>query len=341
MLLFRQAVSGGEKIAMIRFKTFTTIVGAIALVVILTASPGFSWQNPMPGPMNPVPPMAAPPVPPGCGPPPGPMCGPPAPPACGPMPPPMCGPMPVQAPMGPEPNIGLEIGGRAFYSLNHFYYHDDLRGSLDIVDDLNHLADTLVGEIYGGIRLAPSLAFTYTYQFPREDFGYGELPLDLEIDDVVFAQGTRVTSRIERQAHRWELEWYPIVGCDYRVGPYMMADYYVTAFRVSDDAVRDEEIFEQFYLGLGGVAEYAAANILFLKVKAAATFLNESSGAYVDGIARYAPNTGEPGCGNWLSSIRPFMGLGYRYRTVYQPEDDNVDYTFSVHGPYAELGLVF
>jgi hypothetical protein len=235
----------------------------------------------------------------------------------------------------------LEIGGRAFYSLNHFYLNDDTTGSIDFVEDLNHLADTVVAEIYGGIRLAPNFAFSYTYQFPRDDYGYGTLPLDLTVGDVTFVAGTQVTSKVTWQSHRWEAEWYPIVGCDYRVGPYFMADYWVTSLKLSDAQVQDEEYYQQFFIGAGGVAEYAAANMLFFKVKAAATFLNDSSGALVDGIARYAPNTGEPGCGDWLTSVRPFMGVGYRYRTAYTAYNDEIDYNFYVHGPYAELGLVF
>lgn len=238
--------------------------------------------------------------------------------------------------------MGLELGGRAFYSMNHFFYNDDRLGEIDFVEDLNHLQDTVVGEIYGGLRLAPNFAFTYTYQFPREDYGHGVLPIDLTVGDIAFVAGSQVTSRVTWQSHRWEAEWYPMVGCDYRIGPYLMSDYWVTTLRLTDDqAQQDEETFQQFFLGVGGVAEYAAANILFFKAKAAYAFLNNSSGVFLDGIARYAPNTGEPGCGDWLSSVRPFMGVGYRYRTSYISEDDEIDYNFYVHGPYAELGLVF
>jgi hypothetical protein len=35
------------------------------------------------------------------------------------------------------------------------------------------------------------------------------------------------------------------------------------------------------------------------------------------------------------------MGVGYRYRTAYTAYNDEIDYNFYVHGPYAELGLVF
>jgi hypothetical protein len=319
-----------------RFKTLASIIGIVSLLMIFSVSNGLCWNYPMPSPMMGTPFNAG-----------NPMGGPGAPPTCGPV----QGP-PMMAPCGPKapcPKIGLELGGRAFYSTNFFTRSHSVRGALDFIADLNFSRNTLVGEIFGALRYAPWFAGTYTYMFPRIDHGNGILPADIVVGGTLFPVGTPVTAKSTVGRHLWELEFYPWVDCDFRVGPYMMFELWVNKFEMEGTPpqvapLSDQETFTEFYMGIGLAGEYAPSNILFFRAKGAWTFLQMSNGIYAEGGARYFPELGNSEFGGddlGLGDIRPYIGAGYRYRYIFAKPNENEKNTVYAHGPYGEFGIIF
>ncbi|GEM_PF-880999 len=338
-----------------RFKTFAITAGITALILMFSVNVGVCWQQPGVSPMHSGGPMAAPFPPSRMGPMQPPHYGPAPPPGCGPAPPPLCGPMPPAlpfAPCMPKPscwNVAVEFGGRAYSTTNSLVTGDATGLSMDWVRDLNLSQNTLVGEIYGGLRLPPSAAFMYTFQFPRLDSGFGALGHSLDVGSTNFPAGTFITLDTTRSLHRWELEYYPLIGCNYRFGPLLLAELLVNRLEVDGDLDADGTLetngsaeFVEFYLGAGGVGEYAPEPNLFFRAKAAVTFLNNSLGLFADAEARYSPQTDPVGCNqSALGGVRPFLGGGYRFRTVNVEPSDTEEVRFYTHGPYAELGLIF
>lgn len=249
----------------------------------------------------------------------------------GPCAPPSCG-----------PTCSVEGGARALYTSNSAKL--TVAGNdIDFVRDLNFSQNTLLGEVFVAGRLAPWGAFTYTFMIPREDRGNGVLTADLRVGNTLFPIGSQAAVKATLTVHRWEAEAYPVVGCNYRVGGLLLGELLVQHFRVETATAEDSKTYSRFLMGIGGVGEFAPASNIFGKLKAAWVFLDDQNGVYLDGEGKFFPDFGSGGCGaggGVFSSCRPYVGAGYRWR--YSEWSKN-DYTLttSIHGPYAELGVIF
>ncbi|MEJ2718551.1 MAG: hypothetical protein P8182_15680 [Deltaproteobacteria bacterium] len=302
-----------------RLKTLACIVGTSCLLLGLLVSPGVCWNLPT----FPTPPIGVgPPVP----------LAPPGFPSC---PPQRCG-----------SACSIEGGGRAFYTTNTAKIFDDLAPDIDFIEDLHFSQNTLVGEVYAALRVPPWLALTYTFLLPREDHGYGFLPADFVLGDVFFPAGTQVAAKSITSLHRWEAEYFFGLRCDCRAGPLLMAELLVDTLQM--DARNDngflvgaKETFSEFLLGIGGTAEFAPSQNVFFRGKAAYTFLQDQGGFFLDLGARYFCDV-KAGCGppSMFSDIRPYLGVGYRYRTSTWYHGDR-KFLGTIHGPYASVGVVF
>lgn len=262
-------------------------------------------------------------------------------------PPAGCGPAPMPMQMGPFlPKQGcttfsVEGGGRLFYTSNSAKLTRE--GTIDFVRDLHFSQNTVVGEVYAGVRISPTLAFTYTFMIPRDDNGNGILPADLIVDNTLFPAGEQVALKTTTTLHRWEGEVYPIVGCNYRGGGLLFGELLVERLRVEDGQQSDSEEYSRFLMGIGGVAEFAPADSVFARVKAAYTFLENQNGVYIDGEGKYFPELdGGCGSGGMPSGIRPYVAAGYRYRYAeWTRNEGNTKLEITIHGPYAEAGVIF
>ena len=280
---------------------------ASALIVLLSFSIGSCWQFPA-GPVVTGPSACPPPCPPAFGF------------SCG-------------------PKFGFEGGARAFYSTNIAKIKNDQGPDIDFTDDLNFSSNTLLAEVYGALRLPPKWAFTYSYVIPREDFGYGTLTADVIVGDTRFDAGTQVAARSLTSLHRWEGEWFVMTGCNFRGGGYALGELYIETFEMRDEEQSDQDVINEFLMGLGGTGEYASNNF-FVKVKGAYTFLQDQTGFYVDAEAKLFPKIDPCGPMASLANLRPYGAIGYRYRQATW-DRDNSKTEIIWHGPTATLGIVF
>jgi hypothetical protein len=245
----------------------------------------------------------------------------------------------------------VEGGGRILYTCNAAKLTrqgtetlDGIgNGTIDFVRDLNFSQSTLVGEVYAGVRICPTLAFTYTFMIPREDEGNGTLPADLIVDNTRFNAGQRVAVKSTTTLHRWEGEVYPIVGCNYRAGGLLFGELLVERLRVEDGQQSDSEVFSEFLMGVGGVAEFSPAESVYARVKGAYTFLQDQNGFYIDGEGKFFPEmNGGCGSGGMPSGIRPYVSAGYRYRYAeWSRNEGHVKLEVTIHGPYVGAGVIF
>ena len=261
-----------------------------------------------------------------------------------------CGPAPMPFATGPCfpmkscKTFSLEGGARAFYTNNSVILNrDNQGGSLDFVRDLNFSQGTIVGEVYAAVRMSPKLAATYTFMIPRQDNGHGTLPIAVVVDNTTFTAGTQVAAKSVTSMHRWEGEAYPIFGCNYRLGGLLFGELIIQRLRMKDALQEDSEEYSEFLMGVGGVAEYAPADNVFARVKAAYTFLGNQNGVYVDGEGKFFPDLSS-GCGTGgvPSGVKPYVGGGYRYRySEWKRNESNDTLQVTIHGPYAEVGVIF
>ncbi len=245
----------------------------------------------------------------------------------------------------------VEGGGRILYTCNSVKLTREGEptldgignGTIDFVRDLHFNQSTPVGEVYAGVRICPTLAFTYTFMIPREDDGHGRLDADLVVDNTRFAAGSQVALKSTTTVHRWEGEVYPIIGCNYRAGGLLFGELLVQRLRVEDGQQSDSEVFSEFLMGIGGVAELAPADNVYARVKAAYTFLQNQNGVYIDGEGKYFPDL-NGGCGSRgvPSGIRPYVSAGYRFRYAEWSRDEgHVKLEVTIHGPYVGAGVIF
>jgi len=245
--------------------------------------------------------------------------------------------------------FSVEGGGRVLYTTNSakITRENDAAGTgggiIDLVRDLNFSQSTLVGEVYAGVRMCPTLAFTYTFTIPREDDGHGRLNANITIGNTTFTQGTQVAVKSLTTLHRWEGEVYPIIGCNYRAGGLLLGELLVQRFRFEDGAASDSKVYSEFLMGVGGVVEIAPTENAYARVKAAYTFLQNHYGYYIDGEGKFFPEL-KSGCGSggMPSGVRPYVSAGYRYRYAeWSRHDPNVKFETSFHGPYVGGGVIF
>lgn len=308
-----------------RLQTLALLLATVSLVMLAYGDHAICWQPY-------VPPMGAPMGQMGA-----------------PCPPPACGPAPMPFAMGPCfpqkscTKFSFEGGGRLFYTSNAVKLTHNNQATIDFVRDLNFSQNTLVGEVFGAVRICPTLAFTYTFMIPRDDEGNGLLPANLVVDNTVFAAGQLIAAKTTTSLHRWEGEAYPIIGCNYRVGGLLFAELLIERLRVEDGIQSDSEEYSEFLMGIGGVAEYAPADNVYARVKAAYTFLQNQNGFYLDGEGKFFPEFNK-GCGptSMPSGMRPYVGAGYRYRYAeWSRNEGNDKLEITIHGPYAEVGVIF
>jgi hypothetical protein len=239
--------------------------------------------------------------------------------------------------------FSVEGGGRVLYTSNSI--ERTFRGQeIDLVRDLNFSQGTALGEVYAAVRLCPMLAATYTFMFPLEDRGNGLLPGDFRVGSTTFTIGERVAIKTTTTVHRWEGEVYPVIGCNYRLGGLLLGELLVHRIRLEAANVEDSETFSKFLMGVGGVGEFAPASNVFARVKAAYMFLEDQNGIYLDGEGKFFPDF-STGCGpggSMASGARPYVGAGYRWRySEWSKNDGHSKLTVSIHGPYAEVGVIF
>lgn len=272
--------------------------------------------------------------------------------APGPMPGPFPGPGPGLSPFGVGdcgsqscgPGLAIEVGGRAYYTTNNLKWRNDQGRDVDFIEDLHFSRNTLVGEIYGALRMPPWGALTYTFMFPRLDHGYGTLLEDLTIGQMLFPAGTQITAKIDRMIHRWEGEYFIPIGLTMRAGPYLLGELLIQKLTVDDGTVSESRTYQEFIMGVGGSAEFAPAYNFFIKGKAAYTFLHNQSGVYADVEGRFFPDLASCGVQGMTGSFRPYLGAGYRLRystRTKEHSEHNDRFELTIHGPYASVGVVF
>lgn len=352
------------------------VIGILSLLAVFSATSASCWQapaGPAPGAFGPPiqdlmvqgpqgPPMAAPPMagPPMAGPPMAapPVAGPPMgpPPGMGPCPPPTCGPGPMSmcAPPSCGPTFTVEGGARATLAVCDIEYVQERSQRIYFQRDLNFKDVLTVGEIYAAVRIAPRIAFTYSFVLPTEDKDVGGIEGDLQIGNVVFGAGSLLTWKTTTSAHRWEGEYFFLTGCDYRLGVYGLGELIVSDLDFESAAAQSDVSNTFFLLGFGGSGEYAFSENVFLKAKGAYTFLEDTKyGVYAEVSGRMFP-TLDPGfqpeqaCGSggFLSGMRPYGEVGYRYRVIEwdlgnTPQGNKRTLFTQFHGPFAAIGAIF
>ena len=308
--------------------TLVLVLGTATLLILASVHYG-ACSQPFGPPMGPPSPGMRP--------------GPPSP-GMRPAPPPM-GLVPGQQPffMGPcvpfQPcrSFSLEGGGRGFYTGNSFRIIRKSGADIDFVRDLNFSQNTLVAEVYAALRVAPTLALTFSYMIPRDDNGHGTLPETLTLGNTIFPALTQVTSKSSTSLYRLEGEYFLAVGYNYRVGGLLLGEIWVENLRMESLLAKDSQSFEEFLMGAGGSGEYAPANGIFVKVKGAYTFLQKQNGFFLDCQGKFFPEL----AAGYGSQMRPYVAGGYRFRTSEWVVNEDKKIQATIQGPYVELGLIF
>lgn len=300
----------------------SSIVGTLSLLVLVVMMPAAYSQSFMPPPMNPT--MGGmPPFSQGAGP-----CGPPM----------LMGPC---APANACKTINVEGGARLLYPTNEFRLKIDNGNDINLTKDLNFSCNTLVGEVYGAVRMPELGALTYTFLIPRTDDGNGVLPGDLTFNGRFYPAGTHVNAKFEVSRHRWEGEYFVSVGCNSRIAGLVMGELWVRNLELESPDASTNRWESTFLMGVGGTVEYAPANGLFIKGKGVFKFLQDQTGWYLEGAGRYFPELNQ-GCGGMdIAGFRPYGGVGFRWETSNWRINENVKLQTTFYGPFAEVGVVF
>lgn len=348
-----------------RYARLMFAFGILSLLIVFSATSATCWQapaGPAPGAFGPpsqdlmIPPPQGPLAGPPMGPPAGPPMGPP--PMMGGCPPPACGPGPMT--MCPPPSCGptfsFELGGRATLAICDMEYVTDNFERIYFQRDLNFKDVLALGEVYAAVRIAPRIAFTYSFVVPTLDTDYGWLFGQIQLGNQIFNPVLYGHFKTETSAHRFEGEYFFLTGCNYRLGAYALGELIVNhvEFTFPPAAATVQADDTLFLLGFGGSAEYAFSDNMFLRAKAAYTFLEETTyGAYAEVSARMFPdmNNGcEPqpvcGSGDLFSGLRPYGEVGYRYRVIEWDLGTNAQgqqrtFFTQFHGPFAAIGAIF
>jgi hypothetical protein len=219
---------------------------------------------------------------------------------------------------------------------------NDNAPDVDFIRDLHFSPGLLVGEIYGAFRMPPRLALSYTFMIPRVDDGWGILPVPLTIRDTVFPAGTQLATKSTFTLHRWEGEFFAATLDQFRVGPYLMGELLVDTMEVRGGGLSETTTFTEFLMGAGASGEFAPAYNVFVKGKAAYTFLQNQGGVYLDGEIRLFPDFDQDGLAGGPRGFKPYVGVGYRLRvSTWNSTGSYTKTRLTSHGPYASVGVVF
>jgi len=130
------------------------------------------------------------------------------------------------------------LGSRCYYAMNRVLYYDQRTGTLlNFTDDLNFSSGVLLAELFADWRVTPKINLSYTFTFPRPDYGGGALPGRISIGGRTYTGSTVVTGSMTLAFHKVELEYRFLKGDSYRVGLYAFGEYYqgATTFRGIDE----------------------------------------------------------------------------------------------------------
>ncbi len=302
-------------------KSYFAVLALVGTIVALLFFPGLGISGTRLGP--PAGPMA-----PGFGPPMG-------------MPP--GGPPPIPFGMMPCPpqrsctTLSFEGGARGYYSGNTFVLHQDGSAGIDFIRDLNFAQYTLVAEVYGAVRVAPTMALTLSYMIPRIDNGHGILPDNLTVGNTIFLQGTQVAAKSTTSLYRLEGEYFFAVGPQFRAGAYLLGEFWVLDFQMQSAQVRDSQQRDEFLMGAGASGEFSPGSSVFVKFKGACTFLQKQTGLYLDAQGKFFPDM----MISYGSQLRPYVAGGYRFRSSEWVINEHRRVNASSQGPYVELGFIF
>ncbi|MFH0823675.1 MAG: hypothetical protein V2B18_13075 [Pseudomonadota bacterium] len=320
-----------------RLRTLPSALAATCFLMLLFVNSGICWQPPPP----PIPMgmdgMGAPCPPPGCAP-----------------PPPTC----MPAPCEPECKFSWELGARAWYSMNELkYVYLDARPTIDFVRDLNMSPGFVLAEIYGSLRVPPKFALNYTVTMPRLEGMWGTLPSALPFPGFTIPAGSATSWEVTPFGFRQDIEYYFSTSQSYRLGALIQAEIWAVQAKVKyrdpNGTLRDQyRVVAAGQPGVGGVLEVSASDRAFAKVKAAYTFLPQTSyGYFVEVEAKYFPSlSGGAACGPPQPpsscggpGVQPYIGVGYRFKgfATYQDPTNNDQILGSMQGPWGELGVIF
>jgi len=240
-------------------------------------------------------------------------------------------------PQRPCTKLSFEGGARGYYSGNTFVLHQDGSPGIDFIRDLNFSQYTLVAELYAALRVAPTMALTFSYMIPRVDNGHGILPDNITVGNTVFFQGQQVTAKATISLYKLEGEYFFAVGPQFRAGAYLLGEFWVRDFQMQNAQVRDSQQREEFLMGAGASGEFSPGSSVFVKVKGACTFLQNQTGLYLDAQGKFFPDM----MISYGSAARPYVSGGYRFRSSEWVINEHRKVNASSQGPYVELGLIF
>lgn len=259
--------------------------------------------------------------------------------------------MPVCSPPGCDPEFYLEAGARALYVTGTAEYFWDGYLKTEFQRDLNFKDVLVLAEVYGGFRIAPRIAFTYSFIFPTDDEDVGFVTGRVRIGERDFRE-TAVEWNTTTYLHKWEAEYFFLVGCNYRFGIYGLGELIVGDVeftQVNNPANHADESYSKFLLGFGASGEYGVSKNIFLKLKAAYSFLDDTRySVYGDLSARMFPDLSNecdprPGCGSEsiFSEVRPYGEIGYRFRRIEWYINEDEQFFVKLQGPYIGVGAIF
>ncbi len=263
--------------------------------------------------------------------------------------------MAMCSPPGCGPTFSFEAGGRATLALSTIWHETEGSSKINFQRDLYFKDVLALGEVYAAVRIAPRIAFTYTFIIPTEDEDTGFITAPLQVGNVLFPANSIINWKTTTSVHRWEGEYFFLTGCNYRIGGYGLGELIVDDLRFTDTLGNQADRSDtKFLLGFGGSAEYGFSDNMFLRAKGAYTFLEDTTyGIYAEVSGRMFPDTNngcqpQSACGSsdLFSGWRPYGEIGYRYRVVEWDRGNNNQgqsqklFT-QFHGPFAALGAIF
>jgi len=234
-----------------------------------------------------------------------------------------------------------EAGGRFYYTWNKILLQQRADFRIDFVQRMGLEPNSVLWEIFGGLRFSPRFAVAYHFVFPHTLQGRGITPSLLTIGGAVFPAGSVVTTKALASINTIDDEIYFPVARKFRVGPVISADFVYSNVTMASGTVSGSESFTGSQLGMGGVIEYARSNSLFVKTKSAYTFLNGHHGFYVDAQVKAFPFLATFTNRALADRVQPYMELGYKYKFVDWSLNNKDTVMTTIQGVYVTLGVIF